>query len=497
MIGRRTSPARPRVARKDRTGVSPVAVGLAVLIVASIGVYLGFSKHIPFTHGYRVQAVFESANSIRSNSPVRIAGVNVGKVKSISRQPGTTAAIVEMEIDKKGLPIHKDATLKIRPRIFLEGNFFVDLKPGTPSAPTLGENETVPITQTATPVQLDQVLTSLQEDTRQGLKDTLAGYGTALTAKPTTADDAAQDPVARGETAAQSLNDTFRTGPDALKNAAIVNRATLGLRTHDLSQLVDGLGTVTRALDRREAALQGLITSANTTMAALSAESAPLRSSIRELGPTLQTANGALRSLNSAFPSTRAFAQEILPGVRETPATLKAAFPFIRQTRGLLRQSELRGLAQDLRPTVANTSRLVDQSLTLLPQTDLVSQCATKVIFPTGDVKIDDGTLSTGVENYKEFWYTMVGLAGEGQNFDGNGTMVRFQVGGGDQTVSTGKVGGALGDTLFGRATSKPLGTRPAFPGKRPPYVSDVPCKDQQVPDLNAAKAGPPDGGKP
>ena len=32
-----------------------------------------------------------------------------------------------MEIDDKGLPIHKDATLKIRPRIFLEGNFFVDL----------------------------------------------------------------------------------------------------------------------------------------------------------------------------------------------------------------------------------------------------------------------------------------------------------------------------------------------------------------------------------
>ena len=34
-----------------------------------------------------------------------------------------------MEIEDKGLPIHKDATLKIRPRIFLEGNFFVDLSP--------------------------------------------------------------------------------------------------------------------------------------------------------------------------------------------------------------------------------------------------------------------------------------------------------------------------------------------------------------------------------
>ena len=49
-----------------------------------------------------------------------------------------------MEIDDKGLPIHKDATMKIRPRIFLEGNFFVDLKPGTPAAPTLDDGDTHP-----------------------------------------------------------------------------------------------------------------------------------------------------------------------------------------------------------------------------------------------------------------------------------------------------------------------------------------------------------------
>ena len=68
---------------------------------------------------------------------MRIAGVNVGKVKSIKPQEGTDQALVSMEINDAGLPIHEDATAKIRPRIFLEGNFFVDLKPGTPSAPKL------------------------------------------------------------------------------------------------------------------------------------------------------------------------------------------------------------------------------------------------------------------------------------------------------------------------------------------------------------------------
>ena len=67
-----------------------------------------------------------------------------------------------MEINDDGLPIHEDATAKIRPRIFLEGNFFVDLQPGTPRARRSPDGDTIKVTQTATPVQLDQVLTALQ-----------------------------------------------------------------------------------------------------------------------------------------------------------------------------------------------------------------------------------------------------------------------------------------------------------------------------------------------
>ena len=74
-----------------------------------------------------------------------------------------------MEIKKKGLPIHKDATFKIRPRIFLEGNFFIDVSPGSPSAPKLGDGDKVPMGQASAPVQLDQVLGALQAPTRQDL----------------------------------------------------------------------------------------------------------------------------------------------------------------------------------------------------------------------------------------------------------------------------------------------------------------------------------------
>jgi phospholipid/cholesterol/gamma-HCH transport system substrate-binding protein len=496
MLGRRasTDPA-DRVPRKDRTGASPFRVGAITLIILCVAAFFGFTKHVPFTHGFRVKAVFESANSIRKNSPVRIAGVNVGKVTGIEGKPGTDAAVVTMELDKKGLPLHKDATMKIRPRIFLEGNFFVDVKPGTPAAPTIADGDTIPITQTATPVQLDQVLTSLQGDTRDSLRKTLDGLGVGLTYKPTRAQDTAADPSARGESAGQSLNDAIRYGERSLKGTAIVADALLGVDVHDLSRLIAGLNRTTEGLGRNENQLKDLVTNFNTTVAATASEASNLRASIGLLGPTLQNADRALDSLNASFPNTRAFAREILPGVNETAATIDASFPWIAQTRKLLGPDELQGVAQQLSPATSDLAKVIDGSLDLLPQADLASKCATRVVLPAGDVKIADGPMSTGAENYKEFWYALVGLAGEGQNFDGNGEYVRFQPGGGDQTISMGGAGGPA-EKSFANAIGVPLGTRPAYPGKRPPYKPDVPCYTNRLPDINGAATGPPDGAR-
>jgi virulence factor Mce-like protein len=491
------SDKRKRVLRKDRHGANALTVGLGVLLLAAIIVYAGFSKHVPFTHGFRVKAVFENANNVRPNSPVRIAGVNIGKVKKVQAYKGGDGnlSLVTMEIDKAGLPIHKDATLKVRPRIFLEGNEFVDLQPGTPSAPTIDDGDTIPSTQTAAPVQFDQVLSALQSDTREDLKQLLEGYGTALTYEPTGADDATQDPDVKGKTAAEALNHSIDYAPGALKNASIVNQAFLGLERHDLSGLVDNTAKVTKALSANEDSLKGFVTNFNTTLSALADEQGNLKSTISLLGPTLKHTDSALTHLNASFPNTRAFAKEILPGVKETPATIDAALPWIAQARKLVSPAELGGLTKELSPTTVDLAKLVDGSLTALPQADLVSRCITHTILPTGDVKIQDGQFTSNEENYKEFWYSMVGLAGESQNFDGNGHYVRFAVGGGAQTVSTGKYGGANGEQLFGRVNNPPLGTRPAYPGKRQPYNHTAACKDQKLPDLNGAKTGGADGG--
>ncbi len=474
--------------RRDRGQMSTLAAGAIATVVIALIVFFGFTKHVPFTHGFRVKAVFTSATSIRKNSPVRIAGVNVGKVKSTERFGNTNMSTITMELQDNGLPVHKDATLKIRPRIFLEGNFFVDLRPGTPAQPTVHDGDTIPVTQTSTPVQLDEVLTALQSDTRADLQNLLVEYGKAVDEKPALGADAGQDPEVRGLTGAQALNKSLRYAPPALRGTAAVNRALLGTQPHDLSKLIASTGKVTRALDSRESSLQDLVTNLNTTMRATAAESTSLRATIRLLAPTLGTTRRALRAVDGALPPTRAFARDILPGTRETAATIAAAFPWIEQTKALLGPAELQGLARETRPTVRDASRLIDGVVRLNPQLDLVNRCVKDVILPAGDVKIrNEGLLGyKPVENYKEFWYTMVGLTGEGQNFDGNGQYVRFQAGGGSQTLSLGQAS-LSGDKLFANpATGQSgAGNAPAYPQKRPPKMPDVPCYTQPIPDYN------------
>ena len=458
------------------------------MILAALVMFFGFTKDIPFTSGFQVKAQFESANSIRPNSPVRIAGVEVGKVKAVEGMEGSNGAVLVLELDDAALPLHEDATAKIRPRIFLEGNFFVDLKPGTPSAAELDSGDTIKVTQTATPVQLDEVLTSLQSDSREDLQGVLEGLNAALNSEPTAEEDEESSPLARGQTGAESFNDALDDIPDAERSTAQVLEALLGTEPgRDVARLIRGTANTADELARYENELKDLITNLNTTTAAFACESGNLQASIRELAPTLRNANAAFDSLNAAFPSTRAFATEIRPGVRETPATIEAAFPWIDQTRALVGEDELGGLAKELAPASArpraprrprDRAAAADRSRLQVPARRRAAERRPVI----------DDEFPTGVENYKEFFYALAGIAGEGQNFDGNGMYVRFQTGGGSQSVSLGSQSSSTGQ-LFGNnprcrsATARPT---PASGRRTSPHE---PCHKQKIPDVNGPAA--------
>ena len=123
-----------RIFGRHYRGPRPAAIGLVVAILFVVGFYLGFTKHVPFTsRGFELHATLENATTLKPDSLVRIAGVNVGKVNSV--EPHGNMAEATFTVSEDGLPIHEDATITVRPRLFLEGNFFLDLHPGSPSAP--------------------------------------------------------------------------------------------------------------------------------------------------------------------------------------------------------------------------------------------------------------------------------------------------------------------------------------------------------------------------
>jgi virulence factor Mce-like protein len=464
-------------------------------------VYFGFTKHVPFTHGYRLNAIFPNALNIAPNSDVRTAGVNVGKVTSIKRVGDMGE--VSMEISSAGLPIHKDATVKIRPRLFLEGNWFVELQPGSPSQPKLSSGSTLPSTQASTPVQLDQVLDTLNSNTRANLQELLIQYGKALSGKPTPAQNAEQEPEVRGLTAAEALNRAAARGPQALRGAAIVNQALAGTHERDLSTLVASINRVTAALDVHSQALGELFTNFNIFLSEFANQSANLRATVAHLPGALHSATRAFVALRRALPPLRSFSEAIIPGVEETPATVSAFLPWITQVRAALAPSELGGLAENLRESAPSIASLTANSIPFYQQNELLSRCATNVLIPAGNVELQDGSNTSGQTAFREFWYGMVGQNSLGQNFTGNGlSAFRSLIGGGGPTLFSGQpaVTGTNETTrpvspLVTRTALAPLGTRPRFPGSEPPYQPMKACYKQRLPNFNGPlSTGPADG---
>lgn len=482
-----------RVHHKRPTGFSPVALGAIVAVLIAALSYLAYTKDVPFIgESFELKARFDSSVTLRETSPVRIAGVNVGEVTEVARSG--EGAEVTFTLDPEGRPIHDDATVAIRPRLFLEGNLFLDVSPGSPSAPSLDEGETIPATQTASFVQLDEILTSLQQDDRAALSQALRGYGAALTEEPTAEQDAEQDPDVQGESAAEALNDAFRYGGRAGKGSAQVTEALRGTEPGDLERLLEGGSETFAALARSEQALGELIVNFNETTGALANESTSLQATIRELAPTVEQAEPSLAELNATLPPLRTFAGALRPAIGELEPTIRFGNPWLRQADPLMSRAELGGLAVLLRRSSPDLASTTIASTELMRSTDLLSRCTSEVLVPTGNIVIEDD-FSTGIENYKEFFLGAAQQAGESQGFDGNGSYLRVQASGGDVLArAENPDGGSLDTSFFSNTIAPPIGTQPTLPDEPPPVRSDVPCHENAVPNLNgpAAQVGPP-----
>jgi hypothetical protein len=478
--------------------MSKVKAGVIGLVVLIIFVYLGFTKFaLPFRSQYTANVMFQNANQLRPGSLVRVAGVNVGKVNSIQEVPGCkssntpdpcSAAEVSMTIQKIGLPLHKNATFWIRPRIFLEGNFFVDISPGTPSAPVAPSGYVFPISSGRTPVQVDQILTSLQQDTRKNLQILLQQYGQAV------------------KQGGPAYNSSIRYWLPAYEYSSLVEHDMLGLQPHDLSKAIYTQGDVSQAINAHPQELKSLITDFNTTARALATQNANLASAVNELPRTLNAGIPALQALDRdlcAGPARPGCAEGPLPTLarRLIPATVStgpmvdASLPFLSQLRALMQPSELQGLAKDLSATVPALAKLTVETIPFMKNgVRPASSCSANEIYPWSQLTLNDPHFnsSNGFPPHKVYVEAvdfLPGLAGESRNFDANGPYIRI-LGALGQTGVTSLQSGLVGGTL-----APLVGFQPTLPpgGQHPPLRPNVPCETQPpVTDLTAGSEGAP-----
>jgi phospholipid/cholesterol/gamma-HCH transport system substrate-binding protein len=480
-------------------------LGLIAIVLVTIATVIAFSGllgvKLPWQGGYEVNAVFSSAQNLRRDAPVRIAGVNVGQVSKVQAlgsaeteevlaQAGDDApeldstnaqqaAIVTMELKDDALPLKTDATFKVRPRLFLEGNNFVDLEPGSPNADEIEEGHTFPVNQTSYSVQLDQVLTTLQSDVRQNLKTFLDQFGNAL--------------VKDG--GAEGFRELYRTSAPAGKYTSQVNEALLGTEDGDLSGVIHGLDRVVNGLGRNELTLQNLVTDFATVSGSFAAEDVALGQAIERLPGVLEAADPAFANLNAAFPPLRAFAREALPGVESTAPALRDATPFISQLRRLVSEEELRGLVADLRPTIPELANLTQETIPFTDETRALSSCFNEVIIPWSNDTVEavnDPTNLYPLDDdagrvFEETGYVLTGLTGIGRNGDANGQWARVLGQSGTNLIDTGN--------QFALTPFPILGAMPAHESSaKTQLTDDHPCERQEPPDLGSQMGNAPTG---
>ena len=307
----------PGAAAEERRYLRVAAIATVVLLLVTVGVFI---KDNPFAGAYEIKGVFTTSNQLRSNSAVRIGGLDVGKVVKIEAGDGNTS-VVTMEITDRDVPIRADADLAIEPRLVLEGNFYVKVSPGSPGAAELADGGTIPLSRTSVPVQLDQVLGVLDEPTRTALQGTFREFAIGLGPK--------------GDSGGwKGLRDSIAELDRALGSATRVSRAAQGTRPGDLRRAIRDSGAVTEQLASSPAALAGLVASYSRVSGALAARDQALGATVRGFDQVVREAPPNLAAVNAALPVLTEFAQAAAarapcgsrrPAQRERPARSASA----------------------------------------------------------------------------------------------------------------------------------------------------------------------------
>jgi phospholipid/cholesterol/gamma-HCH transport system substrate-binding protein len=475
---------RTRGAKGRRRGVHPLVIAVVAVFATVFVTYYAFNQGLPFVHRYTLYAVVNNSVNVRADSPVRIAGIDVGAVQGVT--PDGNYSRIAFTLNDNGQPVHRDATIRIRDRLFLEGGYYLELDPGSPSAPPLQDGDVIEPSQTATPVQAYKVLSTFDSAARASLKSLLNTLNQGFSAQP-------GSPLS--SSGAGGLKLAIPQLTPVLKDVAWVTRALHGTHPGDVDTLLSSASDVTTTLAGSSAQLVDLVRSLNVTSTALASTDGALGQSISGLDQTLRIAPAALSAIDHALPPVANLALALDPSLKLAPPILVGVTGAVQQLAAVVAPAERRRLLTTLKATFAQFPTILRQLATAFPITKQVTDCLQTHVIPVLRAQVPDGALSSGRPVWQDFAHFLPGVAGASGSFDANGPYTRVLAAAGTNSLT----GGALGSIpILGQlvGTAPPggtslLGARPAWVGdlSSQAFRPDVPCSTQKVPSLASPAA--------
>jgi phospholipid/cholesterol/gamma-HCH transport system substrate-binding protein len=330
-----------------------VFVALLFLLVGSLGIagyilsnqrfYLPAWVPVVGTDFYDLKAELPTGQAVvpGQGQTVNIAGVKVGEVGEVKLEDGH--AVVVMQIKNRYKPIHRDATVLLRPKTGLK-DMFLALDPGTAQAGDLPEGGYVRVANTLPDVNADEILAELDTDTRDYLRILLNAGGTAF-------DDRANGTAGRfRQTAEQDLRETFKRFEPTARDGERFTRLLIQ-RRHNIKRVIHNFQLLSTALARRDSQLASLVNSANANFQAFASEEGALRAALREFPGALSQTETTLRKTGALADQLGPALQRLRPFARELAPALRKTRPFFNETTPIIRD-QIRPFARDVQPTV-------------------------------------------------------------------------------------------------------------------------------------------------
>jgi phospholipid/cholesterol/gamma-HCH transport system substrate-binding protein len=277
------------------------------------------------------KAQFSTAQSVTpgQGQTVQVAGVDVGDITRVDLVDGR--AVVTMKIRRKYTPIYKDSTALLRPKTGLN-DMVIELNPGSKTAGEAPTGWTVPVDQTLPNVNFDEILSSLDGDTRSYLQLLLGSAGQALDGQ--------------GKTLSAGLKRFEPTG----RYLAKINGA-LAVRERNIRHSIHNFRLLADALGDKDNDLAALVDSSSRVFTAFANQDANLRASLQELPGALAATNTTLAKVTELGDVLGPTLGALRPGARALGPALVQTRPFLTETTPII-QNQLRPFARAALPVV-------------------------------------------------------------------------------------------------------------------------------------------------